>query len=85
LKEQIELGECISSLDFSPTGDYIAVGLIDETIKVWYEKNKQKYRTHKQFFSNNNSLYIFNTPNQTGRLISQRKYPSKSSLNLMAT
>jgi len=26
----IDLGECITCLDFSPMGDYFAVGLIDE-------------------------------------------------------
>ena len=35
----LDLGECISSLDFSPMGDYFAAGLIDESVIVWKSKD----------------------------------------------
>jgi len=31
----LEMGDCITAIDYSPTGDYIAVGCIDETVQVW--------------------------------------------------
>jgi hypothetical protein len=31
----INLKECISAIDFSPSGDYLAVGLIEELVYLW--------------------------------------------------
>jgi hypothetical protein len=34
-----DLGECVSSFDFSPMGDYFAAGLINEQVLVWKYKD----------------------------------------------
>ena len=28
----LELGECITAVDYSPSGDYLAIGSIDESV-----------------------------------------------------
>jgi WD40 repeat protein len=32
----INLGDCISCIDFSAGGDYFAAGCTDESIYIWY-------------------------------------------------
>ena len=32
---EMNLGDCISSIDFSETGDLVSAGLIDESVYVW--------------------------------------------------
>ena len=31
----LEMNDCITSIDYSPAGDLVAVGCIDETVQVW--------------------------------------------------
>lgn len=31
----VNLGDCVSCIDFSPGGDYLAAGCIDENIYLW--------------------------------------------------
>lgn len=42
------MNECISSLDFSKSGDYVSAGLIDERVLVYkIEENNQFKETYK--------------------------------------